>query len=321
MSLRFARLLMTGSVACSIATSIVTSVACSIDPKHYATDASAPDGGPHGGTDGSSSTDGRPGGDASPSTRPRVAYAGDGIAHETAAVVRYELTIDGAADFIAATKPRLALCDFFPETIETERTKDTPVPALDELVRTTRPEIVVLQFWGNSDNHNPCMKDGDGEILEPGTLGYYARYRADAVRATQIIRDAAAAAGGPIPTIFWVLQGPDRELPERPMRLDDNVRAVADQSAASHTIDAGRGVSEAANPAAPGGRYEWTQWLPCNDFEIDSGHCATGSSQIHKDDKTPEFCLGKVVAGECDKWSPGVFRYGRAIAEAVRAAL
>lgn len=301
---------------------VLVGSACSVDSKHYAVDAALLDATPDGRGDGArdAATDAilEGGPDAPPTTRRRIAYAGDQIAHETAAVLRYELTLDGATDFASATKPRLALCDFFPETTDTERTKDTPIPTLDAFVRAEKPHVVVLQFWGNSDRHTPCMKDAAGKILEPGTLAYYARYRADAVRATQLIRDAAAGAGGPVPTIFWVLQGPDPELTDRPLRLDDNIRAVAAAAADSYTIDAGHTVSKAADPVNPGGRYEWATWLPCTDFEIDSGHCATGSAQIHKDDKTPELCLGKIVAGECDKWSPGVFRYARAIAAAVR---
>jgi hypothetical protein len=301
----------------SLAAPCLLLASCSIDTKHYASDGAAP------GTPDASTADGSTSADAaSPGGPARIIYVGDAIAHETAAVVRYELTLDGTTDVTSATKDRLALCDFFPDTEDTERTRGTPIPALDALVRTTKPHAVILQFWGNSSNHTPCMRDEDGDVLEPGSLAYYERYRADAIRATELIRDTADDAGGPAPTIFWVLQGPDPELFDRPLHLNENFQAVAAQSSDSHTIDAGHVISKAADYHNPGSRYGWAQWLPCTDHEVTSGHCIPlygGIVQIHKDDKTPELCLGKVTAGECDKWSAGVFRYGKAIADAVRA--
>lgn len=254
---------------------------------------------------------------------PRVAYVGDSIAFETSPVVHWVVASSGAT-YGASTLGGMAICDFLPETQSTYRKLQNPVPPdLSQLVRTLRPDVVVLQFWGNSWQYTPCMRDAQGVVLAPGTAAYYDRYAADAQRAMVVIRDAAAAVGAPMPQVRWVLQGPDRGNPSRTRTLDARYRAVAAAWPTAGVIDAGRTVSLAANYWNPGDRYGWSQWLPCTPLERDGGHCNPaygGVAQIHAADDSLHFCLGDTdAAGLCSLWSPGVFRYGLAIADAVLA--
>ena len=257
---------------------------------------------------------------------PRAIYLGDSISVETNAVVHWVVAASGAT-YARSTLGGMAICDFFPETEApggpgTYRLLQKPVPPnLADLVRFMQPQVVALQFWGNSWQFTPCMRDEAGQILAPGTPAYYARYARDANRAMEIIRDAAASVGAPMPEVLWVLQGPDRGNPARPRILNDSYRALSATWPTARTVDAGREVSLAANYWDPGDRYGWSAWLPCTQFERDSGHCNPaygGVAQIHKETDSLHFCLGSVTNGNCDTWSPGVYRYGLAVGDAIR---
>lgn len=259
----------------------------------------------------------------------RVLLVGDSIAYETGAVVGYLVNATGKATFHGATKGGMAICDWFPETrapggpgsfLDWE---SPPVPNLRDLVTSTRPHAIVMQFWGNSWDFTPCMRDADGRILAPGSDAYYARYRDDANRAMQIIRDAARVASIAMPKVLWVLQGPDRANPRRTRILNEHYAELgAAWGAALETIDAGREVSLAANYYQPGDRYGFSQYLPCTQIERDNGTCIAaygGVAQLHKDGDDIHFCLGNVVKqanwyGNCDTASPGLLRYGLSIA-------
>lgn len=253
----------------------------------------------------------------------RVIYVGDSIAFETSPVVKY-VAVSRGFSYAASTKGGMAICDFFPETEEgagTFRTWSEPVPPnLYDLVAFMKPQVVVMQFWGNSWIYTPCMKVG-GEPLAPGSAAYYDRYAADAERAMEIIESAADAGGFAAPKVLWVLQGPDKGKPDRPRVLNASYTALAETWPNAGTIDAGREVSMAAYYYDPGDRYGWTEWLPCTQYERDTNHCKDaygGVAQIHKSDDTIHFCLGKTDAnGLCDVWSPGIQRYGLAIAAAI----
>jgi hypothetical protein len=259
----------------------------------------------------------------------RVVYLGDSISVETSPVLQWIMAASGVT-YAHSTLGGMAICDFFPETEapggpSTFRLWHDPVPPnLYDLVRFMQPQVVALQFWGNSWQFTPCMRDANGEILGPGTAGYYAKYAHDANRAMEIIRDAAASVGAPMPTVLWVLQGPDRGNPARPRILNDSYAALGATWPTARTVDAGREVSLAANYWNPGDRYGWSQWLPCTQLERDGGQCNPafgGVAQIHRDDDPLHFCLGTIVNESCDTVSPGIARYGLAIAAAINAAL
>lgn len=253
----------------------------------------------------------------------RVVYVGDSISVETNAVVK-EAALARGYGYAASTKGGMAICDFFPETESgagTFRTFTEPVPPnLYDLVASMKPHVVVMQFWGNSWTYTPCMKVDD-EALAPGSDAYYARYAADAQRAMEIVKSAADAGGFAAPRVLWVLQGPDKGNAERTRVLNASYIALAQTWPNAGTIDAGREVSMAANYYEPGDRYAWTQWLPCTQLERDTDHCDSaygGVAKIHKDDDPTHFCLGAVDdEGVCDTWSPGIHRYGLAIAAAI----
>jgi len=259
----------------------------------------------------------------------RVIYVGDSIAVETSPVLQWIMAASGVT-YAHSTLGGMAICDFFPETEAPggpgtfRLLHNPPPPNLYDLVRFMQPQVVALQFWGNSWQFTPCMRDANGAILGPGTPGYYAKYAHDADRAMTIIRDAAASVGAPMPKVLWVLQGPDRGNPSRPRILNDSYAALGARWPTARTIDAGREVSLAANYWNPGDRYGWSQWLPCTQLERDGGQCNPafgGVAQIHRDDDPLHFCLGTIVNDGCDTLSPGIGRYGLAIAAAVNAAL
>ncbi|MEJ7597736.1 MAG: hypothetical protein WKG01_07500 [Kofleriaceae bacterium] len=259
----------------------------------------------------------------------RAIYVGDSISVETNPVVKWIMASSNVT-YAHSLLGGMAICDFFPETEApggpgTYRLLQDPVPPnLADLVRFMQPQVVALQFWGNSWQFTPCMRDANGQVLAPGTPAYYAKYEHDANRAMEIIRDAAAAVGAPMPIVLWVLQGPDRGNPVRPRILNDSYAALRTTWPTARTVDAGREVSLAANYWNPGDRYGWSQWLPCTQFERDTNHCNPaygGVAQIHKDSDSLHFCLGTVTNGSCDTWSPGVFRYGLTIAGAMSSAL
>jgi len=259
-------------------------------------------------------------------TQASVAYVGDSIAFETSSVIA-EALADHDLRYTTSAKGGMAICDYLPETEAvggpgTFRTFEAPVPPnLHDLLVSAQPDVVVMQFWGNSWQFTPCMKGPDDVALAPGSEAYYTRYAADAERAMVVIRDAAASVKRPMPIVLWVLQGPDKGMPERTARLDAIYAALSDRWDSAGTIDAGREVSQAANYYEPGDRYGYSQWLPCTALERETDHCNPaygGTAQIHKDDDPIHFCLGAVDAsGVCDTWSPGIHRYALAISAAI----
>lgn len=260
--------------------------------------------------------------------RKSVIYVGDSIAVETRSVLGTEMAAANLR-FAHSVKGGMAICDYFPE-VEAEggagtfRTWDG-LPNLHDLVVSAKPGVVVMQFWGNSWQYTPCMNGPDDVALAPGSDAYFDHYAADAERAMVIIRDAAASANISMPTVSWVLQGPDKGRPTRPERLNAIYTALAARWDTADVIDAGHEVSLAANYYEPGSRYGFTQWLPCTTLERDTDHCDPsfgGVAKIHKDDDDVHFCLGAVNdAGVCDTWSPGIYRFALAISASVKDAL
>jgi len=244
----------------------------------------------------------------------RILYAGDSLAVETRDTVKWWTQVGGKATLSDSIYGGLAICDFL-------EGKPAGMPAEKKLkaqVRTLKPQLVILQFWGNA--LTPCMQhtqSGGQLILE----AYYNQYFWDALNAALQIRDAAAEVGIPKPRILWVLQGPDRSLRERTQRLNQSYAYVAAEWG-DRTSDAGHEVSLAAYPYPDGthDRYGWTQFLPCTNFERQAGLCTNpaygGLAQLHRADDSTHFCLGNASSGGlvCGVPSPGIVRYGMRIA-------
>ncbi|WP_188194231.1 hypothetical protein [Nonomuraea sp. SYSU D8015] len=246
-----------------------------------------------------------------------VLYVGDSIAAETASAVSYFVHRSGKGAVTAATRPGAALCDF----LNVERSRLVPEDRLSALVSEMRPAAVVLQFWGYSSADTPCTGGA-----KPGTDPYYAHYAAAAEQTTREIEQAYESyktdATEP-PRVLWVLQGPDRADPGRTRRLNEEIYREAGE-----VIDAGAQVSMAVFPyeVIEGGRYKWTQYLPCSEDERAHALCTHpkafgGVTAVHPDTDDHLLCLNAATPERCLVRSPGLIRYSRAIAEAVVGAL
>ncbi|MGW7055323.1 SGNH/GDSL hydrolase family protein [Streptomyces sp. NPDC054887] len=254
---------------------------------------------------------GTPSASRPPRERARVLYLGDSLAMESGRVLAGRISASGRATLHSRPYSGTTLCDYLEGTA-----RDSLVPRQHKaaaLVRSERPRVVVLQFWGNSWAYTPCMD----AIGQGGDARYYARYAADAKTLTRQIAAAARSAGIPRPRIVWVLQGPDAFSPDRIRRVNGIYR---DRAAAGGDMvaDAGREVSPA------GGRYTWKQRLPCGEAErARPGDCRNGLVTLHRDDDHLHFCLAPTTKTPrpCPVRSPGIERYSAVIAETVDAAL
>ncbi|MFI9344695.1 SGNH/GDSL hydrolase family protein [Streptomyces sp. NPDC052773] len=243
-----------------------------------------------------------------PAEPPVVLYLGDSLAMENQRVLGQELRRELKARYTSAPYSGTTLCDYLEGTGERSLVPDADKAAA--LVRSVRPDVVVLQFWGNAWGYTPCM---DGITYDAAPDRYLRRYAADARRlAGQIAR----AGGQSPPRIVWVLQGPDPITPERVRK----VNAVYTERAAASgdaVADAGRAVSPAS------GRYTWVRYLPCTAWErAHPDYCTepgSGRTALHRDDDHLHFCLAPTTSTPkpCPVRSPGVLRIAREITEAV----
>ncbi|MEU9338305.1 SGNH/GDSL hydrolase family protein [Streptomyces sp. NPDC048290] len=250
------------------------------------------------------------------STRPpvrdlSVVYIGDSLAMENQTVLGQELRRALGADYTSAPYSGTTLCDYLEGTGEQSLVPDADKAAA--LVRRERPDVVVLQFWGNAWGYTPCM---DGITYDASRARYLDRYTADARRLTEQI---AAAGGDRRPRIVWVLQGPDPITPERVELVNDLYREQA--AASGHALaDAGRVVTGA------GDRYTWVERLPCTAYErAHPEYCtdpAQGLTALHRSDDYLHFCLAPTTSTPqpCPVRSPGILRMAREITRAVGAA-
>lgn len=153
---------------------------------------------------------------------PTVLYLGDSLAMESQKVLGQSLREQVNARYTSAPYSGTTLCDYLEGT--GERSLVPPTDKAAALVRSLRPDFVVLQFWGNSWGYTPCM-DGITYDKEPAT--YFKRYAADMRRLTEQIADAGGARR---PRIIWVSQGPDpitpRADPDRERALRDTGRGL-----------------------------------------------------------------------------------------------
>ncbi|EFE71183.1 SGNH/GDSL hydrolase family protein [Streptomyces viridosporus] len=245
---------------------------------------------------------------AAPGKPPVVLYLGDSLAMESQEVLGGQLRTELRARYTSAPYSGTTLCDYLEGSAERSL-----VPAPDKaaaLVRSSKPDYVVLQFWGNAWDYTPCM---DGIAHGTSRERYFERYAADARRLTEQI---AAAGGSRRPRIVWVLQGPDPITPDRVRR----VNALYEERAAASgdlVADAGRTVSPA------GARYSWTQYLPCDaherahpDYCTQPGH---GRTALHRDDDYLHFCLAPTTSEPkpCPVRSPGILRMAREITRVI----
>ncbi|GGX01240.1 hypothetical protein GCM10010297_23560 [Streptomyces malachitofuscus] len=258
----------------------------------------------------SATTHQRPAASAPAVAPPTVLYLGDSLAMESRKVLGEELRGRLRARYTSAPHSGTTLCDYLEGSAERSL-----VPASDKaaaLVRSLRPDYVVLQFWGNAWGYTPCM---DGITYDASPERYFERYAADARRLTEQIRSAGGSGG---PRIVWVLQGPDPVTPDRVRR----VNALYERRAAGSgdlVADAGRTVSPA------GARYTWAQYLPCDAYErAHPDHC-TGPGRdrtaLHRDDDPLHFCLAPTTSTPraCPVPSPGILRIAREITRVIGA--
>ncbi|MFH9424718.1 SGNH/GDSL hydrolase family protein [Streptomyces sp. NPDC017529] len=238
-------------------------------------------------------------------------YLGDSLAMENQDVLAQWIDATGRAKLHTAPYSGTTLCDY----LAAWRGKSL-VPARDKaatLVRTVRPRVVILQFWGNAWGYTPCMAGATY-----GAADYYDRYAADARRLTREITAAARDAGLPRPKIVWASQAPDAFHPDRVRRVNG---IYAAQAAATGDLyaDAGRTLSP------DGDRHRWTRRLPCDAYErAHPAYCTHpapggGTTDLHRADDALHFCLAPTTSTPrpCPVRSPGIVRFARAVTAAV----
>ncbi|MFK8850921.1 SGNH/GDSL hydrolase family protein [Streptomyces sp. Ac-502] len=238
-------------------------------------------------------------------------YLGDSLAMESQTALAERLRATGRVTLHSAPHSGTTLCDYL-----TAWRGKSLVPARDKaaaLVRTVRPRVVILQFWGNAWGYTPCMAGATY-----GTAGYYDRYEADARALTEEITAAARAVGLARPKIVWASQAPDAFHPDRVRRVN---AVYAGRAAASGDLyaDAGRTLSPA------GDRYRWTRQLPCDAYErAHPAYCTHpapggGTTDLHRTDDALHFCLAPTTTTPrpCPVRSPGIDRFARAVTATV----
>ncbi|WP_030561559.1 SGNH/GDSL hydrolase family protein [Streptomyces aureocirculatus] len=244
---------------------------------------------------------------------PEVLYLGDSLAMENQDVLGELLRENLGARYTSAPYSGTTLCDYLENT-----GKDSLVPDKHKaatLVRETRPDYVVLQFWGNAWGYTPCM---DGITYDKARQTYFSRYAADARRLTRQIEEAARDTGGKRPKVVWVSQGPDAMTPDRVRRVNGIYRQQA-ATASDVVSDAGKAVSPAAD------RYTWAEHLPCTAYErAHPAYCTepeSGRTALHRPKDFLHFCLAPTTpkSRPCPVRSPGIRRIGQAITDTVRA--
>lgn len=234
----------------------------------------------------------------------KVLYVGDSVAVQNSSALAAALA---PARFHDATMGGTGICDYLAGT-------PTWLPAsakFDRLVREVRPDLVVLQFWGN-DFYSPCA-----EHTRRGEPAFYDLYLWNAFSARREISAAADAVGLARPKMLWVLQAP-MPAPQRdvPRRLNEIYTYAADL-AGDRVSDAGAAVSMAAYPYdnLPRDRYGFTRFLPCTAVERGAGTCTDpesygGVTRLHADDDDIHFCLdGRAPTRGCGGVAPGIDRY------------
>ncbi|CRK57548.1 hypothetical protein [Alloactinosynnema sp. L-07] len=245
---------------------------------------------------------------------PKVVYVGDSVAAQNAPALAAAL---GPVDLHDATLGGTGICDY----LAGEPTWLPQSAKFANLIRDQRPDLVILQFWGN-DYYSPCVSP-----LRRGEQAFYDKYLWNAFSARREINEAADSIGLPRPKVLWVLQAPlpdpQREVPRR---LNEIYTYAADL-AGDRVTDAGATASMAAYPYdnMTHDRYEFTRFLPCTDKERATGTCTFpgafgGVARLRADNDDIHFCLdGTAPVRGCPVVSPGVDRYADRIAADAKA--
>lgn len=253
----------------------------------------------------------------------KVLAFGDSILFEAQSYTKWLLTAADKAEAQFYATSGSALCAWFPGAEDPQNV--IPVD-IETQVREYKPDVVILQFWGNPNAFaiSPCMGD-----LKRGDEDYYARYASDANAAMVHVFNGAWAAGITMPKVYWVMQPPDPYTPDVPRRLNEIYRALAADDTWAPSVrfpDAGRDVSRAF---VGGDRYGHTRWLPClSGWEsVAAGTCratAMGEFNVVRDgtDAVPgiHFCPSEGILscqGDCSVYSSGALRYSIGIADPI----
>ncbi|MEU6376030.1 SGNH/GDSL hydrolase family protein [Streptomyces sp. NPDC046909] len=247
---------------------------------------------------------------STPAEPPVVLYLGDSLAMEAQNVLGQELRRDLRAEYTSRPYSGTTVCDYLEGTGARSLVPDRDKAAA--LVRSLRPDFVVLQFWGNAWGYTWCM-DGITHAERPTT--YFKRYKADLARLTDQI---TTAGGAHPPRIVWVAQGPDPITPDRVRRVNE---LYTERAAASHDLVADAG----AKVSAAGARYSWVQYLPCTAYEREHADYCTQPDRdrtaLHLDKDYLHFCLAPTTATPkpCAVRSPGILRIAREITRVIGA--
>lgn len=219
------------------------------------------------------------------SARPlRVVVYGDSLTTEATPYLHGIVNQVAGSDVLVRGAPGGATCDLF------------DLMAHD--ARTVRPAFVVVQFSGN--NLTACMQDRQGRALTGAA--WLAKYRADTIRAIQLLR--------PMRAPIWLATSPISMLAERQgaedvHRLAAMFREVAASRPGVHVTDAGRAVLD-------GGRH-WSRTLPCLPSEPCYGGVDTSArrANIVRAPDGAHFCPTPKASptADCPVWSSGALRF------------
>ncbi len=209
----------------------------------------------------------------------RIALYGDSLSMQSAQDFEYMAAVGGTPVLLGAYNG-WAICDV--------------LPRLASDATTWKPTVAVIEFSGNS--FTPCMK---GYTL--GTPAYYAKYRADAQAAIDILRRHG---------IRVLLMGvPLDAWPS----ISNNVERLNAMYAELAAANPGVEYHDAGQAVMADGRFTWQ--LPCLPFEPCTG--PAGNNVVRSPDGV-HFCpTGNTrVVGPydlCDVYSSGAFRFASAM--------
>jgi hypothetical protein len=179
------------------------------------------------------------------------------------------------------------------------------LPTMRRVETTVHPTAVELQFSGNA--LTPCMKG-----FEPGTPGYYSKYRADTQAAIKIF----VPSGAHVYLIGAPISRSEQADPSWHDTLNRQYAQIAYSDPVHLTyIDAGAAVETPS--------HTYAQTLPCLPLEPCTGPVVKGvPSNIVRSADGAHFCpvksanrAGKIDA--CPIYSSGAFRYAVAMVVAL----